>query len=125
MSQTEYGPSAGHTVIYDVVHTNVGRHYNPQTGVFTVPTHGVYVFTWNVYMYGSEHANTEIMVNANAVCGSYAGPSGYLITSPATVVLGLNQGDEVHIRTSEHLPLTGDLHSTPAYRSTFSGWKLF
>ena len=34
-------------IIYDKVLFNVGRGYSAQTGVFTCPSDGEYVFTWN------------------------------------------------------------------------------
>jgi hypothetical protein len=129
MSKDEDHPGQRQTLIYDVAHTNVGGHYSPLTGVFSAPTHGVYVFTWNVYSNASPstYAYTEILVNSIVACGSYQGAngSGNAITSPATVVLELNQGDEVHIRTSAIRHIAGKIYSNLAYRSTFSGWKLF
>uniref|UniRef100_A0A8W8I466 C1q domain-containing protein n=1 Tax=Magallana gigas TaxID=29159 RepID=A0A8W8I466_MAGGI len=37
------------TIHFDTIVTNIGNHYNKHTGAFTVPQHGVYVFTWNLY----------------------------------------------------------------------------
>ncbi|XP_048748518.2 uncharacterized protein LOC125660755 [Ostrea edulis] len=129
MSKVEDHPGRHHTLIYDVAHTNIGGHYSPHTGSFTVPTHGVYVFTWNIYSRGgsSAYAYTDIVVNSNAVSGSFAGSNtnSNAITSPATVVLELNQGDDVHIRTAADQPISGSIYSYPSFQSTFSGWKLF
>jgi hypothetical protein len=127
MSKMENNPGKHHTLIYDVAHTNVGGHYSPHTGTFTVPTHGVYVFMWNIYSGGDAYAYTELVVNSNVVGKSYTGATshGDAVTSPATVVLEVNQADEVHIRTSANLPIHGDIYNTDGYQSTFSGWKLF
>jgi hypothetical protein len=129
MSKTEHHPSGHHTLIYDVAYTNVGGYYSPHTGAFTVPTYGVYVFTWNIYI-GDRSGNfayTEIVVNSNAVCGSMtaAHSNNNAVTSPSTVVLELNQGDEVHIRTAAGNAVNGDIYSISGFRSTFSGWQLF
>jgi hypothetical protein len=35
-------------VVFDVVKTNIQGGYNGNTGVFTAPIEGVYVFTYNV-----------------------------------------------------------------------------
>lgn len=33
-------------VVYDGLYFNYGNAYNPHTGVFTVPSKGLYVFNW-------------------------------------------------------------------------------
>ena len=47
LSSTQ-SPIDGETVIFDVIVTSVGNSYNSETGVFTCPVGGLYVFTVNV-----------------------------------------------------------------------------
>jgi hypothetical protein len=64
MSNVEGNPSQHHTMIFDTVITNAGGAYNQHDGIFTAPTNGVYVFTWNLY--SSYHGDivSELMVNS-------------------------------------------------------------
>ena len=64
-----------HTFVYDSVLINEGNAYNNYTGIFTVPTTGVYAILWTIavegrkihssdpdYEYGE--IDTELVVNA-------------------------------------------------------------
>ena len=50
MSKTEASPSLHHTLLFDMVKTNVGGAYNPFTGVFTVPYDGIYAFSYTIHV---------------------------------------------------------------------------
>ncbi|XP_062608063.1 uncharacterized protein LOC134269898 [Saccostrea cucullata] len=127
MSKPETNLGHHQTIIFDVAHTNVGNNYSPHTGAFTAPSHGVYVFTWKVYIASGGYVYTELIQNSNSVCGSYTGAQDVhnIIASTDVVVLELNPGDEVHIRTPPDASLSGTLYSTRQYRSSFNGWRLF
>jgi hypothetical protein len=48
MSITTPTISEQHLLRFDVVKTNQGNGYHPNTGVFMVPETGIYVFTWTI-----------------------------------------------------------------------------
>ncbi|XP_061190019.1 uncharacterized protein LOC133197846 [Saccostrea echinata] len=127
MSKSENHPGQHQTIIFDVAHTNVGSNYSPHTGAFTAPKHGVYAFTWKIYASSGGFIFTDLVVNSNSVSGSFAGAQSVstIVSSTDMVILELNQGDEVHIRTQPDVGVSGILQSTRRYRSTFNGWKLF
>ena len=107
-------------VVYDKVITNIGSGYNPQTGIFTCPTDGDYVFTWNT-MSGGSGQNCYAFICRNGASSletySYEFRSANEVASN-TVVFHLTMGDKIWIQTNgcdyfEGYPYTA-----------FSGWKL-
>lgn len=116
--------SKGYTIKFDTIVTNIGSSYNRYTGVFTVPQDGVYVFTWNLYC-GSDggYFTSQLVVNSNVVGAMYTDAAGADYTN--VVVVEINVGDKIYVRIHPTLSFKKKLHSSPDYRSTFSGWKLY
>ena len=106
--------------MYDKIITNIGGGYSAQTGVFTCPLDGEYVFTWSTYSgYTTDGCFTYIYRNGQSsmVVNSYEKGSVEEAASN-TVIFHLQMGDTVWIQTAvcEYnfgYPYTG-----------FSGWKL-
>ncbi|CAG2251203.1 C1QL [Mytilus edulis] len=124
MSHPEINPSAHLTLIYDVSVTNVGNGYNHVTGIFTVPTSGVYVFIWVTRVYFGEHP-TQLMIN-NAVYGvtflrARDGGDGSV---SGTVVASVTKGDSVFVRVHSSYAGDGYIHSNEHGWPSFSGWLL-
>ena len=124
MSQVEVNPGAHHTLVFDVDKTNVGSAYSPNTGVFTAPRSGVYVFIWKIRMYVAEHS-TELVVNADVYGATFVreknGDDGSVT---GTVVAQLSEGDEVFVRTHASFAGDGNIHSNTHGQPSFSGWIL-
>ncbi|XP_062579709.1 uncharacterized protein LOC134241701 [Saccostrea cucullata] len=102
MSKPEYNTWRHQTVIFDKIITNIGGHYNHYTGIFTAPGHGVYVFlctlhcnsnSYNAYLY------SHLMVNSSRKGGGLCTSDGDIEHSSGVVVVEVNQGDKVYIRT--------------------------
>uniref|UniRef100_A0A8W8P283 C1q domain-containing protein n=1 Tax=Magallana gigas TaxID=29159 RepID=A0A8W8P283_MAGGI len=108
-------------------HTNIGGHYSHHTGVFTCPSHGVYVFSWSIYCYNGGYVFSELVVNSSPVSGKFVGAGSVtnILSSTDLAIVELNAGDEVYIRTPPNHAASGQVVSDLPYRSTFSGWKLF
>ena len=121
--------SVGHhqTFVFDRVVTNVGGNYNRHTGIFTSPSQGVYVFSWTLYCETGGHFYSEVVVNSGPVgalrCGAEGSSTNRHVTG--VVLVEINQGDSVYIRTHPTLPNAGGVWSGSFYRSSFTGWKLF
>lgn len=128
MSGDMHTPAHDQILIFQSVVTNVGNHYNKYNGAFTVPDYGVYVFTWTIVMPGNGYIYTQILVNSNAV-GSMSTSAFGVDNQRATtgiVVVSVNPGDVVFIKTNPHGSFNQNIISNPAlYRTSFSGWKLF
>ncbi|XP_056015667.1 uncharacterized protein LOC130053107 [Ostrea edulis] len=127
VSTYETDLSKDHTIKFDRIVTNIGNHCNPNTGAFTAPQHGVYVFTWNIYCFSGGYIDSQVVVNSNAVGAMYTTAQGAtnIRTTTGIVVVEVNQGDVVFVRTHPTLGNSGNLYSNPDWRSTFNGWKLF
>lgn len=127
LSRNEPTVGAHQTFVFDVDHTNIGGHYNHHTGIFTCPSHGVYVFSWSIYCNYGGFVYSELVVNSSPVSAKYVGALSVSnqLSSTDLAIIELNTGDAVYIRTSPNHGANGSVLSNPLYRSTFSGWKLF
>lgn len=127
LSKSEPNAGAHQTFVFDVDHTNIGGHYSHHTGVFSCPSHGVYVFSWSIYCYRGGYVYSELVVNSSPVSGKFAGAGSVtnILSSTDLAIVELNAGDEVYIRTPPNHAASGQVVSDLPYRSTFSGWKLF
>lgn len=115
------------TLKFDRVVTNIGNHYNPYSGTFTAPQHGAYVFTWGLYCHTEGHIFSQLVVNSNSKGATYTSSEGArnIRLTTGMVVVEVNAGDVVFVRTHPTRPNGGSLYSGGDFRSTFSGWKLY
>nr|XP_019918432.2 uncharacterized protein LOC105317520 isoform X1 [Crassostrea gigas] len=125
VSQTDI--SKDFTIHFDTILTNIGNHYNKHSGTFMAPQHGVYVFTWNLYCHAEGYIYSQLVVNSNVVGTMFTSAQGASnIRSPTgIVVVEVNQGDVVFVRTHPTNGHVGNLYSYTDYRSSFNGWKLY
>lgn len=113
---------------FDTEVTNVGSAYNKHDGVFTAPTNGIYVFNWNLYSSYHGDVVSELMVNSNSKGGKRSDSTTVNEdhSSSGCVVVALNHGDIVFIRTHLTSQQNGQIISKPGtYESSFSGWLLY
>ncbi|KAI2644997.1 Complement C1q-like protein 4 [Labeo rohita] len=111
------------TLNYKVVFTNVGNAYNPNTGIFTAPLKGVYVFQISVYGEGhpSYPSSVYLIKNGQRVVMVHGQQASYAVTASKGVVLILEVGDVVFVR----LWAGSRLQDNKNYHNTFSGYLLF
>lgn len=115
------------TIHFDTIVTNIGSHYNKHTGAFTTPQHGVYVFTWNLYCNTGGYIQSQLVVNSNVVGAMLTSAQGSsnIRSHTGIVVVEVNQGDVVFVRTHPTHIHIGNLYSDIDWRSSFNGWKLY
>ncbi|CAG2187591.1 C1QL [Mytilus edulis] len=129
MSKPQGNPGARHTLAFDVLRTNIYSGYNGATGIFTVPTSGVYIFTFTVRVICNSHFSFEIVQNGivqgavvvdtisqDAVCSS--------AHSTGTIVTPTLRGDTVLVRTHSTNQPFGGIQSNDQGRSSFAGWLI-
>nr|XP_022288044.1 uncharacterized protein LOC111100440 isoform X2 [Crassostrea virginica] len=119
--------SKDHTIKFDTIVTNIGSHYNQHSGVFTAPEQGVYVFSWNLYCHSGGYIFSQLVVNSNVVGAMFTSGEGdnALRTTTEIVVVQVNAGDVVYVRTHPTQNHLNNLYSHPDWRSSFSGWKVY
>lgn len=113
-----------HIIVFDKAVTNVGNAYHPHSGTFIAPRSGLYVFTWTIRQDGTSHHVTELLVDNNMVNSIYMDPGSVMSGSvTGTVVVHVNQGDDVLVRTGS-ISNNGRIISDNNGRSAFAGWNL-
>jgi hypothetical protein len=120
-------PGPLHTIVFDVPVTNLGNGYNYQSGIFTVPSSGVYVFSWTITCSPLGFVYTQLVANddpVGAIITNSQNNDDWLSTTGLVVKL-VNKGDEVYVRTNPIHNISGDIKSSSThYHTSFSGWKL-
>ena len=110
-------------IVFDIATTNIGRHYNANDGVFTVPYDGTYVFSWSAANEDRSHMQTELVVNGHIFGRTWSDSMDHDDRTVAsnTVILDLHTKDAVWIRSNNvhNGQIMGNL------MSTFSGWLLY
>ncbi|KAL7855512.1 hypothetical protein AOLI_G00191160 [Acnodon oligacanthus] len=121
---TTTGPfNTDFTLKYTNVFVNIGKAYNPETGIFTAPVRGVYTFRFSI----SGNGSTSVAVGArlfkngrHVVIGYCQQPSHRVGTTNGASLL-LEMGDVVYVQL---YPMT-QIFDNVNYHNTFSGQLLF
>ncbi|VDI15026.1 Hypothetical predicted protein [Mytilus galloprovincialis] len=126
MNTHETNPGRHQTLIFDDVKINLGSAYSRNSGLFTAPGNGIYVFTWTVVADEYGFVYSEIVNNST--------PFGSILTNSqdvrnfhtvtGIVVAEVNKGDEIYIRTNLNYAIKGRIVSDPSLRTSFSSWKI-
>ncbi|KAK1905151.1 Complement C1q-like protein 2 [Dissostichus eleginoides] len=111
------------TLKFSKVFTNIGRAYNPTTGIFTAPVKGAYFFRFNLWgNKGSAYTAVELYHNTQMKMKLYDYNDGAGFVSASNVILlELEKGDVVYIVLPSTNPIFDDLYN----RIIFSGFLLF
>ncbi|XP_062582933.1 complement C1q-like protein 3 [Saccostrea cucullata] len=124
MSGTLNTPGGHHTLIFDTVKTNQGNGYHPHVGVFIVPKSGTYFFTWTMSLGQSSYHSTELVLNNVPNGAIYIHTNaGQRDSATGNLILTVNTGDEVFIRT-RHDYNSGIILSDEYSRTDFSGFLI-
>ncbi|XP_036453614.1 complement C1q-like protein 4 isoform X1 [Colossoma macropomum] len=109
------------TLVYKYVFTNIGGAYDQNTGIFTAPLKGVYVF--RVFSKANGSAVTAgLFKNNQHICSTHADQgSGFYSTSNG-VTLQLEKGDTLDVRL---YPSARIYDNSVHHHSSFSGHLLF
>ncbi|XP_071325281.1 collagen alpha-2(VIII) chain-like [Trachinotus anak] len=112
------------TIVFSNVFTNIGKAYNPFTGIFTAPIKGVYYFRFTGMDYRSKvHMGMALYKNDERIMLTYEinVNNGYFEHMSNGVTLELEKGDVVFLR----LPANKGLYDNNESHNTFSGFLLF
>uniref|UniRef100_A0A3Q3KND4 C1q domain-containing protein n=1 Tax=Monopterus albus TaxID=43700 RepID=A0A3Q3KND4_MONAL len=104
-------------LIYRNVFTNIGNHYNPNTGYFTAPVRGAYYFRFTGHVANIDSTMFLRLVKngqSMVIIGDHAEDN-----ASNGVVLQLEVADVVSVQIS------GDVWDDQYHRTTFTGFLLF
>ncbi|XP_062581391.1 cerebellin-3-like [Saccostrea cucullata] len=117
-------PGGHHTLIFDTVKTNEGKGYHHNIGVFMAPASGTYFFTWTMSLGASASLSTELVVNTVPHGSIYIHTSSdQRDSATGNLILSLNAGDEVFIRTGDSFS-SAQILSDEYSRTDFSGFLI-
>ncbi|VDH92407.1 Hypothetical predicted protein [Mytilus galloprovincialis] len=126
MSTNEASPGQHHTLIFNSVITNIGNAYNQYSGIFTVPSNGMYVLSYTITSDSGANIPVEIVKNAGVIGSLLTRTySNYRHSVSSTVVVSMNAGDVCYVRTSGSGATTsGNIFSGTEARTSFTGWRI-
>ena len=109
--------------MFDRVITNIGNSYDVDTGVFTAPQTGIYVFHFHALAEISSVIWLELFHNYRYVESLYGYSGGEWGSGSNAAVLKLTSGDVVYVQTrpDHNIYLYGKPHQVYC---TFSGYLL-
>ena len=111
------------TVKFRGVTLNEGDHYDPNTGVFTCPADGIYVFTVSLYSNSRYYSTVDLVHEGEAQARAY-GSAGDADQGTVTAVLRCNHGDEVWVQTTPEQTIVTYSHESEKL-GVFSGFLLY
>ncbi|RUS82326.1 hypothetical protein EGW08_009916 [Elysia chlorotica] len=116
-----FGPVEKNTdVPFDNIVTNIGDGFNNETGRFTAPVDGTYVFSVTVAAQARRRAAVELSLNGRMVMTVWAESLPFWGTSSGTAILNMRSGDQVWLVLLQRAAfLYGYMYST------FSGHCLY
>ncbi|XP_052454341.1 complement C1q-like protein 2 [Carassius gibelio] len=109
-------------LIYRNVFTNIGDAYNPDTGLFTAPLKGAYMFQFTIVSFDRVYPSTaNIRKNGNHIVIADIDQGGRVLHSSNSVVLILEVGDVISVTLWPNRVI----QDNPGNHNTFSGYLLF
>jgi hypothetical protein len=110
----------GGTLVFPRVVYNIGGGYDPNTGVFTAPVDGHFVFFVNVQSHSTNIIYTYLVLNGTPKITTAAYTGSYS-AGPNLAVLRLQKGDRVWVKRYTG---TGYYTESNAPITTFSGFLI-
>lgn len=115
--------SAWDTIKFSQIETNIGNAYSSNTGEFTAPRAGMYVFYSQILARANRSIETSLQVNGQNKLWLYsAGTDSYYGPGSNMLVVHLNTGDKV--KMVKHGPWGQEPFYIHHVWSTFSGFLL-
>ena len=127
MSSGEDHPSKHNTFVFDTVITNAGNGYNKFSGMFTAPVSGLYVLACSITMQGSGAYASFAIIKNEEIVGTFFVDAEHNIevrSSSMAVIVSLQVGDVLFVRTSSTYTPHGNVKSDADARSHITGWRI-
>lgn len=110
-------------IVYDVVITNIGGNFDGDTGIFTAPANGAYVFMMNIHRAAvTKSPYVKLMKEGEMQVATYDyGTSDAYDTASNSIILELAEGEQVWLQLDQG----NEINSNSNKYTTFSGYLLF
>ncbi|XP_052089990.1 complement C1q-like protein 3 [Mytilus californianus] len=124
LSHTLSNLKSNQIVKFDSVITNIGKRYSPQTGQFTSPEDGIYMFSWTCLTPPGSRFETRLAINDNYISGNRANAQNInqYVQATKNVVVQMKKGDVATVRVLSYTGLS--LYGDGNYFSSFSGFMI-
>jgi hypothetical protein len=116
-------PVAGETIVFTDMVLNLGESYNTDTGVFTVPLGGIYLFTVQLCVYNNKQINYGLVVdNVYMDVARYNDNYSDVVCNKLTTTISVKSGNKVWVKV-KYRSSSGNIlyHSNIHYWTSFSG----
>lgn len=110
-------------IVYDVVITNIGGNFDGDTGIFTAPVDGAYVFMMHIHRAAvTKSPYVKLMKDGEMQVATYDyGTSDAYDTASNSVILELVEGEQVWLQLDQG----NEINSNSNRYTSFSGYMLF
>ncbi|KAL4233711.1 Complement component C1q domain [Mactra antiquata] len=111
-------------VVFNQEITDEGNGYNPNDGIYIVPTSGLYVFTWTTASRDDWYVS-ELVINGVGKAHAFTDTGNEPNVSQATgiAIIRVATGDHVFVR--KVIGRGCDIHDAQYRLTSFSGWLLY
>lgn len=122
LSADQWNLHANAVVVFGRMILNSGSAYDANTGIFTAPKKGTYVFTWTMLSAQGKHFHTTVVLNGMVMGYNFVdGRTGnsHNASGTSSAIIKMKKNDKVWIRTYNRF---GEF----AYKTwaSFSGYRL-
>ena len=117
-----HSPGSGDTIIFPDILLNLGEAYNSDTGVFTAPYGGIYLFTVQLCVLNSKHIDYGLVVDGvYRDIARYNDNYGSIACHKSTTTLLLKAGNKVWVKVIMTASGQRLYHHDSYYWTSFSG----
>ncbi|XP_052759889.1 inner ear-specific collagen-like [Mya arenaria] len=111
----------GNMVKFNKILYNAGNMYNPITGIATIPTNGVYLFSFSIEEWETPELSCRLKVDGVQKVGAVIVPNHHSDQAGNTAVLHLTKGQSVWVESTE-----GTVYGESGfYGTSFTGVLLY
>ena len=122
---TDLSPSQNEVIRFRTILLNIGGGYDEQSGIFTSPVNGTFIFSVQVATYPSKWGRLQLVcdTSSNVILSiAHYNTAAHYTSTSNTVAQVLNEGQKVWVQFGYDARSTQVLDESPSYASNqFSG----
>ncbi|VDI83844.1 Hypothetical predicted protein [Mytilus galloprovincialis] len=111
LAYAKTSPKLGSVILFEDVATNIGKHYSPSTGVFTVPQNGLYYFGCMIMSSAKHLVYYRWFKNDTFFSNGWVAKTDHANSQTQNIVLNMKKGERMYIKLVSGGAIHGGRHS--------------